>query len=115
MTARTLFSDSQPQLVARVLNNSCEDKLLPTDTFLSMAEPVQCLSDDGHKPASPMVEGNRSQCDTLFWGESASPVSLSSLSSQMSAGEIALCASSVSTAIDEAMASSSSTPSSEGL
>jgi len=30
MTACTLFSDSQPQLVARVLNNSCEDKLLHT-------------------------------------------------------------------------------------
>jgi len=68
MTARTLFSNSQPQLVARVLNNSCEDKVLPADTFLSMAEPVQCLSDDGHKPASPLAKGDQSQYDTLFWG-----------------------------------------------
>jgi len=68
VTARTLFSDSQPQLVARVLNNSCEDKVLPADTFLSMAEPVQCLSDDGHKPASPLAKGDQSQYDTLFWG-----------------------------------------------
>ena len=60
MTARTLFSDFQPQLIAWVLNNSCEDKLLSVDTFLSMAKPVQCLSDDSHKPASLMVESNRS-------------------------------------------------------
>jgi len=90
MTARTLFSNSQPQLVAWVLNNSCEDKLLSTDTFLSMAEPVQCLSDDGHKPASLMVEGNGSQRDTLFLGESASPISSDSSSPQVSAGETAL-------------------------
>jgi len=73
MTARTLLSDSQPQLVARVLNNSCEDKVFSADTFLSMAKPVQCLSDDGHKPASPLAKGDQSQYDTLFWGESASP------------------------------------------
>jgi len=65
MTARTLFSDSQPQLVARVLNNSCEDKVLSTDTFLSMAKPVQCLSDGCHKPASPLAKGDQSEYDTL--------------------------------------------------
>jgi len=89
--------------------------LLFADTFLSMAEPVQCLSDDGHKPASPMAKGDKSQSDILFWGESASPAPSSSLSSQMLAGETALRASSVSTTIDEATASSSSTPSTEGL
>jgi len=115
MTACTLFSDSQPQLVARVLNNSCEDKILSADSFLSMAEPVQCLSDDGHKPASLRAKGDKSQYDALFWGESASPVPSDSPSSQMTAGETALRASSVSTAIDEATASSSSTPSTEGL
>jgi len=72
-TAQTVFSDSQPQLVARVLNNSSEDKVLFTDTFLSMVEPVQCLSDGCHKPASPLAKGNQPQYDTLFWGESASP------------------------------------------
>jgi len=114
MTARTLFTDSQPQLVAWVLNNSCEDKILSADSFLSMAEPVQCLSDDGHKPASLLAKGNKSQYDALFWGESASPVPSDSPSLQMSAGETVLRASSVSTAIDEVTASSSSTPSSEG-
>jgi len=73
MTARTLFSDSQPQLVARVLNNSCEDKVLPADTFLSMAKPVQCLSDDGHKPTSLLAKGDKSQYDTLFWGSPHCP------------------------------------------
>jgi len=115
MTARTLFSDSQPQLVARVLNNSCEDKLLSADTFLSMAEPIQCLSDDSHKPASLMAKGDKSHCDALVMGESASPVSSDSPSSHTSVSETALRASSVSTAIDEATASSSSTPSTEGL
>jgi len=112
MTARTLFSNSQPQLVARVLNNSCEDKLLSADTFLSMAEPIQCLSDDGHKPASLLTkDDNVIPC---FGGESASPVPSGRQSSQVPAGETALRASSVSTAIDEATASSPSTPSTEG-
>jgi len=109
MTARTLFSDSQPQPVARVLNNSSEDKILSADTFLSMAEPVQCLSDGSHKPTSPLAKGNQSHYDTLFWGESASPAPPCSPSSQTPAGETVLRASSVSTAMDEAMASSSST------
>jgi len=113
MTARTLFSDSQTQLVARVLNNSREDKLLSADMFLSMDEPVQCLSDDGHKHASLMLNGDKSQRDTLLFGESTSPVSSTSLPSQVTVGETELRASSVSTAIDE-MASDSSTPSSEG-
>jgi len=115
MTARTLFSDSQPQLVARVLSNSSEDKLLSADTFLSMAEHVQCLLDDGHKPASLTAKGDKSQYDVLFWGESASPAPLGSSSSQVSADETVLHAASVSTATDNAMASSSSTPSTEGL
>jgi len=65
-----------------------------------MAEPVQCLSDDGHKSASLMFEGNRSQRDALLFGESALPVSSSSLSSQMSADGTELRTSSVSTAIE---------------
>jgi len=113
MIAHTLFSDTQPQLVARVLNNSCEDKVLATDTFLSMAEPVQCLLDGCHKPASPLAKGDQSQYDTLFLGESASLAPPCSPSSQMPVSETALRALSVSTA-DEVTASSSSTPSSEG-
>jgi len=115
MTAHTLLSDSQPQLVARVLNNSSEDKMLSADTFLSMAESILCLLDDGHKSASSMAKGDKSQYDALFLGESASPVPLGSSSSQVSADETALRAASVSTATDDATASSSSTPSTEGL
>ena len=114
MTARTLFSDSQPQLVARVLNNSPEDKLLSANAFLSMAEPVQCLSDDGHKPASLMFEGYRSQRDAMLFGESALPVSSSLLSPQMSADGTELRASSVSATTVEATASGSPPPSTEG-
>ena len=44
MAARTLLSDSQSQLVARVLNNSLKPMLLRANSFLSTAEPVQCLS-----------------------------------------------------------------------
>jgi len=78
-----------------------------------MAEPVQCLSDGCHKPASPLAKGDQSQYDTLFLGESASPALPCSPSSQTPVSETALRASSVSTA-DEVTASSSSTPSSEG-
>ena len=36
MTARTLFSDTQTLLVARVLNNSMQDKTLSANSFLSV-------------------------------------------------------------------------------
>jgi len=44
MAARTLFSDSQSQLVARVLNNSRKPISLKANSLLSTAEPVQCIS-----------------------------------------------------------------------
>jgi len=44
MAARTLFSDSQSQLVARILNNSLKPMSLRANSLLSTAEPVQCLS-----------------------------------------------------------------------
>jgi len=47
MAARTLFSDSQTQCVARVLNNLLKPKTLQANSLLSMAEPVQCLSGTG--------------------------------------------------------------------
>jgi len=112
--ACTLFSNSQPQLVARVVNNSLEDKLVSANGFLSMAEPVQCLSDDGHKPASLMFRGNRYQCDAMLSEESALPVSSSILSSQMYASETEFRTSSVSATTVKAPASGSSPPSSEG-
>ena len=43
MTACILFSDTQETLVARILNNSVKDKSLSANSFLSTAEPVQCL------------------------------------------------------------------------
>ena len=47
MAARTLFSDSQSLLVARVLNNSPKAAKLFANSLLSTAEPVQCLSGSG--------------------------------------------------------------------
>ena len=44
MAAHTLLSDSQSHLVARVLNNSLKPITLKANSFLSTAEPVQCLS-----------------------------------------------------------------------
>jgi len=48
MAAHTLFSDSQTQLVARILNNLLKPKTLQANSLLSMAEPVQCLSGTGY-------------------------------------------------------------------
>jgi len=79
-----------------------------------MAEPVQRLSDDGHKRASLMFEGDRSQRHAVLFGESALPVSSSLLSPQMSAGETELRASSISATTVEATALGSTPPSSEG-
>jgi len=70
MTAHTLFSDSQTQLVTRVLNSSHKDKSLSANSFLSMAEPVQCLSGTGCEPTSLMFDGSSFSCDTLLSDES---------------------------------------------
>ena len=61
-----------------------------------------------------LVDGSSSKCDAMLFGESALPASSSLLSSQMSADETELRASSVSTTTVEATASGSSPPSSEG-
>jgi len=114
MTARTLFSNSQLQLVACVLNKSLEDRLLSANAFLSTAEPVQCLSDASYEPASLMFDGSSSKCDAMLFDESAPPVSSSLLSPPMSADGTELRASSVSATTVEAMVSDSSPPSSEG-
>jgi len=114
MTARTLFSDTQPQLVARVLNNSLKDKSLSANSFLSMAEPVQCLSGTGYEPASLMFDSSSSNCDVMLSEESILRVSSSPLSHLMSTDGTELCASSVSEATVEATASGSSSSSSEG-
>ena len=55
MTARTMFSDKQELLVARVLNNSMRDKPLSVNSFLSVAEPVQCLSSTNSSHTSGVV------------------------------------------------------------
>ena len=65
MTAHTLFSDTQTQLVARVLNNSTRGKSLSANSFLSMAELVQCLSGTGCEPASLLFDGSSSK--VLLW------------------------------------------------
>jgi len=55
MAACTLFSDSQSQLVARVLNNSLKPMSLRANSFLSTAEPVQCLSGTGSAELSDFL------------------------------------------------------------
>jgi len=78
MAARTLFSDSQSQLVACVLNNLLEPKSLRANFFLSMAEPVQCLSDTGNCELSNSVfADSNDSSDFVLHDESPMPVSSS--------------------------------------
>jgi len=114
MTARTLFSDTQPQLVAHILNNSLHDKSLSANSFLSMAEPVQCLSGTGYEPAILMFNSSSSNCDTMLFEESALPVLSSPPSTLVSTDGTELRASSITAATVEATASGSSPSSSEG-
>jgi len=77
MASRTLFSDSQSQLVARVLNNSLKPKSLRANSLLSMAEPVQCLSGSGSSELSNFLfvdSGDSS--DFVLHDESVMPVFL---------------------------------------
>ena len=78
MAARTLFSDSQSQLVARVLNNLLEPKSLRANSFLSIAEPVQCLSGTGDIELSndSFVDSDDSS-DFVLHDETVMPVSSS--------------------------------------
>jgi len=82
--------------------------MLSANSFLSMAEPVQCLS------ASSMFDGSSFSCDAMLSNESALPVSSSPLSNMIWTDGTELRASSVSTATVEATAPDSPSSSSEG-
>jgi len=78
MAARTVFSDSQSQLVARVSNNLLQPKSLRANSLLSTAELVQCLSGSGSCELSNFLfvdSGNLS--DFVLHDESVMPVSSS--------------------------------------
>jgi len=113
MAACTLFSDSQSQLVARVLNNSLQPMLLRANSFLSTAEPVQCISDSGSAVLSDVlladggdsvdcVSHDESWTSTSIlmiqesMDESAMPVSSSLRSPPTQTEETGICASTVS-------------------
>ena len=114
MTARTLFSDTQPLLVARVLNNSTRDKTLSANSFLSMAEPVLCLSGTDCDPASMSTDGNSPFCASQLFKEPPLPATSSlSLDPVLADGTVRL-ASSVTSATVDAEASGSLVPFSEG-
>ena len=55
MAARTLFSDSQSQLVDRVLNISLKPITLKANSLLSTAELVQCISGSGSADMSDVL------------------------------------------------------------
>jgi len=109
MATRTLFSDSQSQLVARVLNNSLKPKSLSANSLLSMAEPVQCLSGTSCKPDNLLLADSNAWCDSMLSDESVVPV-LSSLQPAMVPTDgTELCESSVSAATSDATDPDSST------
>jgi len=110
MAARTLFSDSQSQLVARVLNNSLKPKSLRANSLLGMAEPVQCLSGSGSAELSDFLfadSGNSS--DFALHDESVMPVSSSLRSPMAQTEETGLHASTVSSTTAGSTDSDSST------
>ena len=76
MTARTLFSNTQTLLVACVLNNSTQDKTLSANSFLSMAEPVLCLSTTDCDSTSMSTDGSNPFCVAQLFKEPSLPLSL---------------------------------------
>jgi len=77
MATRTLFSDSQSQLVACFLNNSLKAKSLSANSLLSMAEPVQCLSSTRCELDKLMFADSNTLCDSMLSDECVVPVSSS--------------------------------------
>ena len=114
MTARTLFSDTQTLLVARVLNNSTQDKTLSANSFLSMAEPVLCLSNTHCDPASMSTDGSNPLCVSQLFKEPSLPAPPNSSLNPVPADGTVRLASSVSSTTVDAKASGSSSPSPEG-
>jgi len=109
MAARTLFSDSQSHLMARVLNNSLKPKTLSANLLLSMAELVQCLSGTGHGPTDSLLADSDAHCDSMLFDESAVPVSSSPQPAMVPTDGAELLASSVSAATSDATDPDSST------
>jgi len=114
MTARTLFSDTQSLLVARVLNNSTRDKTLSANSFLSMGEPVQCLSYTASDPASMTTDSSSPFCASQLFQEPFLPATSSLSPNPVSADGTVRLASPVSSATVDAKASGSTPPFSEG-
>jgi len=109
MAACTVFSDSQTQLSARVLNNSLKPKTLQM-SLLSMAEPVQCLFGTADEL------DNLSQCDgdslnvPVHPDELSMPVSSSLRPATVQTDATGLRTSTVTTPTAEVTGSDSSNP-----
>jgi len=114
MAARTLFSDSQSQLVARVLNNSLQPISLRANSLLNTAEPLQCLSGSGSADLSDvsLVDSSNS-IDCVMPDESVMLVPDSLRSSPPTTVEMGLRAATVSstTTVDRTDSDSSDSPS----
>jgi len=101
MAARTLFSDSQSQLVAHVLNSSLKPKTLSANLLLSTAEPVQCLSGTGCEPDNLVFADSNACCDSMLSDESVMPVSSCLQPAMVPTDGTELCTSSVSAATSD--------------
>jgi len=114
MAAHTLFSDSQSQLVARVLNNSLKPISLRANSLLSTAEPVQCLSGSGSTDLSDvLLVDSSNSIDCVMPDESVMLVSDSLRSSQTTTVEMGLHTATVSstTTVDRTDSDLSDSPS----
>jgi len=114
MAARTLFSDKQELLVARVLNNSQRDKPLSVNSFLSVAEPMQCLSgtDSSHTSGIVLAEPVY-PCGFGLLDESTLSAKSSCLSAMVTTDAVDASAPSAAATTAEVPATGSSSPSSE--
>jgi len=110
MAAHTLFSNSQSQLVAYILNNSLEDKSLRANSFLSVAALVQCISGIGEVELSnALFADSGDSSDGMLVDESVVPVSPSLRPTPVKAEGAELRASSVSSSTADSMDPDSST------
>jgi len=90
-----------------------KDKSLSANSFLSMAEPVQCLSGTDCHSSGLVFAETSDFCDTLLHDESVLSALPGHLSAMVSTDETDLRASSVTATTPEALLSGSSSPSSE--
>ena len=75
MAAHTLFNDTHTEFVAHVCNYLSQPRTYKADSFLSVAEPVECIPGTGKEPQNLSEVNNNTVGMSVQLGKSSEPAS----------------------------------------